>query len=171
MSTPALLFPLPVRQTTGKIPLTSEIKVSPGLGDCLVSLTKSFAWVSPRSDGSVRSAYQARSIAQVELGVLREVYHTGRQFDWGSVFGPGDVNGAIGHLRYFDISEVDVLSFDGSNHSVCVPWLPPQLVVVVPKDRALLGASSTIGGRSAVIVHNAPRAVAFCAPETFEFPP
>lgn len=165
MSVPSLLFPLPVNVGAGKIPLTSEVRVAPGLGDCLVSLTRSFTWVSPRQDGSVRSGYQVRDVHQVELAALGEIRRMSLMLSWGNVFGPNDLDGAIAHLRYFEINEVEVLSHDGS------PWLPPGLVVVAPKDRTLLGASSTIGGRSAVIIHNAPRAVALCVSEAVEFPP
>ena len=159
-----------------RVPMMMEVPVSRDLdGPFVMCSSKGLICVeSAFASGNVRTAVRVirkEDLFQTLVPYLREL--AGSR-DWGSVH-PGTPEGvvaAFSHLADYDIIDVEVVY--GTGFSLPLPedvtaieaaWVPAGCALVLPTDRSLLGTvfefeSTQLG----LVVHNAPRGVAFIKP-------
>lgn len=184
-----LLFTRRLRPQAGRtVPLMMEFQVNPETGPFLVSSSMSMFWV-PAPKGELRAAFRAAPVMELYVEVVRQVAEVGAAHRWGNVhpLTPGGLMHAIGHLRSYDLTDLEILvppSLDLTPfHPVKIDldkesavtifgmpvteatWLPANVILVVPQERDLVGTLVTYEGRALVVVHNASRGVAVCLGE------
>lgn len=163
------------------MPLMMEFQIHPEIGPSLVTSTRGILWVVPRSN-KVRSAARPVSKEQLFAEIVLEVADMGAESEWGNVH-PMDMGGlqsALAHLTSYDLTDNEILvstewdpslmgltGVDSVDMLLGVPvttvaWLPPNLLVVVPKDRDFVGFVLLFKERALALVHNACRGIAIC---------
>lgn len=166
-------------------PLMMEFPVNPATGPFLVSSTRGVLWVSPR-EPKVRAAFRPLTAEAFFREVVAAVVDMGAAAEWGNIhpLTPAGVLQAVGHLRSYDLSALEVLlhpdtmklvqvvsretEAEETVHTLCgfpvelAEWLPPGVVVVVPQDRDFVGFVVMRGGKGVAVVHNASRGIAVC---------
>ena len=179
-----LLTVMPVGSKTfksGSTPVAMEFQVPPELHPYLVTAAgrSKFIWLPKSRQGKVRAAFREVGRSELYLDIVREVSLCGQSNDWQNVyeFSAVGVMKAIEHLRYYDISEVEILVgpaglpdstvFEGVKVTVA-DWLPTRMVVVVPKNRDFLGFVADLPkGRFISVVHNPSRAMAMAVGDEY----
>lgn len=159
---------------TNRIPLMIELQVDPTIAPYLVSSTKNFMWMEkPLRNNMIRVAIRNESIDQLYGEIVQTIYEMGEHCEWENSH-PMSISGlnkAIDYLKYYGISDVEVLSseddllelgssFNGVTVSK-VSWLNKSYVVV-PKDRSYLGSITDFGdNKYAILIHNPSRGISF----------
>lgn len=167
------------------VPLMMEFSVNPETGPFLVSSTRATMWITPRVP-KVRAAFRLVDLGAFFAEVVSEVARVGEEAKWGNVhpFTPEGLVQAIGHLRSYDLDELEVLinpdtpwagmapvesETDGEVHRTILgfplveaDWVPCGTVVVVPQDKDYVGFMYLFGERGVAVVHNASRGIAVC---------
>jgi|APSaa5957512622_1039677.scaffolds.fasta_scaffold50420_2 hypothetical protein len=160
-----------------RMPLMLEVPVAPGLdGPFLVSSTGDLIWVARTfSNGRLRVAVRTVPIPFMFRDAIHKVFRMSMEKGWGSWAPPSaeGVASAISHLSEYGLEEVEVLYGKDFNEKLLpekVPareahWVPANWAVVLPVDRAFVGTTFDFGaGRTALVLHNASRAVGVVAP-------
>jgi len=165
-----------------KIPvMVDDISVNPDTAPYLVSSSKGHVWVEKAHPGDVIKAAVRHGVVpgEIFMSVVEEIAARGLADEWGNVqpFTEAGFSAAVAHLESYDLVEVEVLvPLTGKGrtprplwlgtraHDFPVrpcSWLHDGWAVVVPKDRAFVGALGHITSKDiVVIVHNASRGVA-----------
>lgn len=171
----------------GKIPLYMEFPVNPDLSPFLVSRTSSnemSLWVSRSRNGVIRAGLRHVScLEDYYVEVVRKVIAKGRAEKWGNIhpLTRDGIKAAIAHLKDYDFQEMEILAhpqiswgdieaeWDNSGKGMVLtllgqpvqpaPWLPMDTVVVVPRDREMVGFAFLTQERLASVVHNAARGI------------
>ena len=158
----------------GSTPIAMEFQVNRELHPYLVTAAgkSKFIWLPKARNGRVRAAFREEGRASLFLDIVKEVAVCGRDNEWDNVFGysPEGLMKAVEHLRYYGISEVEVLipakgfGFGFESPGVTVSktkWVPEGMAVAVPKDRNCLGFVADLPSGSFVsVVHNPSRGLA-----------
>ena len=167
------------------VPLMMEFPVNLATGPFLVSSTRGVLWVSPR-EPKVRAAFRPLNVEVFFREVVSAVVEMGVVAEWGNIhpLTPAGLIQAVGHLRSYDLSALEVLLHPDTMGSVQVltreteaeevvrtlvgfpvelaEWVPPGVVVIVPQDRDFVGFVVTRGAKGVAVVHNASRGIAVC---------
>jgi len=161
----------------GSVPLMVEFRVNPETSPFLVSSTRSFVWVTPKSD-RVRAAIRMTDGDGIE-GVFRDmvttIADTGAAGRWDNVhpYSPTGLAAARAHLAYYDLKETEVLAHPDTDTTplrvaddavIRSTWVPAGWAVVLPTDREFVGFLVSSGDRYLVVAHNTSRAVAVVRP-------
>lgn len=155
------------------VPLLMEFTVNPDTGPFLVSSTKSFVWVNPKTD-KVRAAIRAVGDSGLDglfSAIVQEVASTGQDCNWGNVhpLSPKGLHDAVAHLSEYGLDSVNLIAHTNTDVVVLgsrsesverADWVPDGWVVVVPSDRDFVGFVLVSNGKFLTIVHNSSRAVA-----------
>lgn len=159
----------------GSVPLMVEFRVNPETAPFLVSSTRAFVWVTPRTD-RLRAAIRPvgdGGLVEVFRTLVSDIADAGADGKWGNVhpYTPGGLAAAKSHLSYYDLADVDVLAHPDTDVAplgldVCVRagWVPAGWAVVLPTDREFVGFAVVSDDRYLVVVHNSSRAVAVVRP-------
>lgn len=155
--------------------LMVEYQVASETAPYLVSSTRSVVWVEkPHPGDLVRAAVREVTEDVIFAELVEAVVEMGRERSWGNVqpLSTEGIRLAVEHVLYYELGPVDLLiprNADGVQ-ALIEPlgmgfqpssWVPPQSVVVVPKDRTYLGFFSKVMPRMlCAIVHNASRGMA-----------
>jgi len=160
-----------------RIPIMLEVPVASGLdGPFLVSSSKGFLWVDRVfSNGTLRVAVSKVPMLFMFRDAVHKVLSMSTEKGWGSCALPTaeGLQKVISHLADYDMTEVEILHGDKFNEDL-IPdkvlahetyWVPSDWAVVLPTDRAFVGTAFDFGGgMSALLLHNASRAVGILAP-------
>lgn len=150
-------------------PYMIEFQVNPDIAPYLVSSLTSVVWVDHASKAStIRAAVRKRG--GIEADMVAAVVEMGQQADWGNVHSltSEGIVACVEHLRYYGLEAVEILvALDTDLAGIDLPadiprrdapWLPREVVVVVPADRGFVGTLGTIGQHKAVaVMHNPSR--------------
>lgn len=161
----------------GSVPLMVEFRVNPETAPFLVSSTRSFVWVTPRTD-RLRAAIRVvdgDGIGGVFRDIVTRVAEAGADGKWGNVhpFTPEGVSAARAHLTYYDMSDTGIVAHPGTDVSTLgvdddaverASWVPDGWAVVLPTDREFVGFLVVSDDRYLTVVHNSSRAVAVVRP-------
>lgn len=178
-----VVFENPTRRNQGSIPLMMEFPVNPELSPFLVSSSKATLWVKGRS-GKVRAAVrEVEALEDYFQEVVDALIVESRRREWGSVhpLTPEGIQKAIEHVQSYGLDAVEILvnpKIDWSQinpewevtedviplllfgvNIQPAPWLSPDTVVVIPRDRDYVGFILLFEERIAAVVHNGPRGV------------
>jgi hypothetical protein len=170
----------------------AEIPVNPNLKPFLVSSSKGPLWVNPLVN-KVRAAWRpASDLGEYFLAVVREVTTSGREQGWGNVhpLSKEGVQAAIDHVRYYDFEELELLANPetdwGSIHPDWkleereipltllgvplqgAPWLPPNIIICIPRDREFVGFVMLYHKHMMSVVHNGSRGIGIATAEAPE---
>ena len=160
-----------------RTPMMMEVPVSRDLdGPFVMCSSKGLICVeSPFASGNVRTAVRVlpkEVLFKILVPYLTELAVTR---EWGSVH-PGTPEGvvaAFSHLADYDILDVEVVHGAGFDLlllpedilAVEASWMPEGCALVLPTDRSFLGTVFEFGSTQlGLVVHNAPRGVAFIKP-------
>lgn len=135
-----------------KVPPFVAFTVNPELGPFLVSSSRSFLWrpsAKKEADGKYIVLSATRTISDnPQAEILAALVQRSLAEDWGNVFEatPDGFEEALGHMNDFE-GEIDVLvntndtiDFDIEEDLLTrTTWVPPKTLIVVPRDRRLLG--------------------------------
>lgn len=160
----------------GSVPLMVEFRVNPETAPFIVSSTRSFVWVTPRTD-RVRAAI--RTVGEVGIAgafrdIVTRIVDAGVSGGWGNVhpFTPDGLAAARAHLAYYDLSDTGIVAHPDTDVSPLgvgddierAAWVPEGWAVVLPTDREFVGFLVVSEDRYLVVVHNSSRAVAVVRP-------
>lgn len=176
--TPSLVDVVVLGQSEPKRTLLyMEAAAPPDTVPYLVSSSRSFIWIErPPQSNRVRVGFrQGVDVGSLFREIVDKVAVEGARRMWGNVHPPTvvGVQAAVDHLKYYGISDVEVLSGPVSDPALVavladaspVSWLPENTAVVVPKDRGYLGAAWRFGEDCyALLIHNASRGLAVVWP-------
>jgi hypothetical protein len=166
------------------IPIMMEFPVNPELTPFLVSTMRATLWVNRAPNGIVRAATRKmENLPDYFLEVARSVTSAGRKYQWGNVhpLTKEGIQGAIEHVRSYDLNELELLANPKMNWEGISPewktddksipvalfglplqpatWLPTDTVLVIPRDREFVGFVLLFQERIASVVHNASRGI------------
>lgn len=150
-----------------------SLRVNPWTAPWLVSgATIPYVWVSKHRNGVVRAALRTPYENESKL-IIEAVVEMGERAEWGNVhpLTQDGIQAAVTYLTHFDFhpGELELLAHPDTAKGLDflkkkpteTDWMPPKHVVVVPKERAYLGAMGrTEFGKVSVLVHNAARGMA-----------
>lgn len=172
----------------GAMPLYMEFPVNPHLTPFLVTRARSgeemSLWVGRVKGGQIKAALRdLPSLEDYYVEVIHKVTDMGRSEEWGNIHPltkPG-LQGAIAHLNDFGFDGLEILAHPEmpwkSVHSGWgnegrgmvlsllglpvqpAPWLAKDTLVVVPRDREMVGFVFLTRGMAASVVHNAARGI------------
>ena len=170
-------FDSTVKQTRrgAAAPLMMEFQANPDLAPFLVSSTRSVQWVNTTSQtGTLRAAVRERQ--GIEAEVLSAIVSMGYESGWGNVheLTTEGVAKCLEHLVSYDLAPIEILVAEDTDLKgvelpegvtvLAAPWMPQDVLAVVPIDRGFVGTLGTIGKHKAVcVVHNASRGIAVAA--------
>lgn len=167
------------------VPLMMEFAINPDTGPFLVSSTRAVMWITPRVP-KVRAAFRPMEMGPFFAEVIAAVAKLGEEAKWGNVhpLSPDGLLQAIGHIRSYDINELEILAHpdtdwgrlapvetetEGETHRTLLglpvehaEWLDPSTVVVVPQEKGFVGFMFLFGDKGLAVVHNASRGIAVC---------
>lgn len=183
-SSPLQVLTYPQHRSRGGVPLMMEFPINPALSPFLVSSTTATMWVGKHRGGKIRAATrEAPDLLAFFQEVIDAVIDQGREREWGNVrpLSKEGLEGAISHLASYGLEDVEILANpdtpwgdieeswaieDGSMAMALLgrpvqpaPWLRPDTLVVVPKDREYVGFVLLFEKRIASVVHNAARGI------------
>lgn len=173
----------PLRFREGATPAILEFPVNKATAPFLVSSSRSTIWINRSKNGKVRAAVRnAEAYGNYFSEVVEAVSEMGIMAEWGNVhpFTKEGVKAAIDHVRFYEIPDLEILASPDNDWTKVdetledntpmlmmfgVPvqyaaWMPPNCIVVVPKDRHFVGFLYGIGERMVSVVHNASRGLA-----------
>lgn len=164
-----------------------DLDVNPECSPFLVSAAKAqMLWVPEAKDGHVRAAFRdglEEGMGSYYREIVEAIREMGVYANWENVFplSKDGITAAIEHVESYEMGDLDLLAnpdldwslvspdFDKSQKSMVlmykrVPispasWLPPDRVIIVPRDRSYLGMYLQAQGRFVSLVHNAARAI------------
>lgn len=169
-------------------PLMMEFPVNPALAPFLVSSTKAVLWVKSYN-GRVRAAVrETRDLPSFFWETTEAVIEESRAENWGNVqpLSRSGLQAVIAHVESYDVGDgfmknLEILAhpetdWGGIDPEWAVPegdipmallglplqpapWVQPNTLVVVPKDRGFVGFVMLFGGRIMAVVHNASRGI------------
>jgi len=181
---PGALLHMTRLMNVSRMPLMMEFPVPP-TPPYLVTTSRSVAWIPGVRQGRIRAAVMAiDSTSTLFRAIIEEVTRTGVGAEWGNVH-PLTLEGlkeAIAHPSYYDLKDLQILAHPRTNWEAInpewkrsedkvlvkvldlpveqTPWLDPNTLLVIPKDRAFVGFVIEIGDTHVVsVVHNAARAI------------
>ena len=155
-------------------PLAFEFQANKEATPFLVSTSKSLLWINEAPTNVVRAAVRPKTkIQQFYIEVISEIKEVGESCSWGNsyAFSKEGVLSAISYVNSYGVGEVECLlssetkseaSFlagTGISFSIC-NWLPKSCVVVVPKDRSLLGFVGVMNSGFVSVIQNPSRCLA-----------
>jgi hypothetical protein len=138
--------------------------------------------VHPQS--KLRAAVRKVTVSDLYLDILKAVVSMGTVMEWGNVFPLTleGVEGAVDYLKSYDFDNLEYLvprTPDPGKKAPLMPphfrpliggsvipfrvcsWVPENTLVVVPKDRQMLGVLTPFkGGKHSCVLHNACRGMA-----------
>jgi hypothetical protein len=167
-----------------RMPLMMEFPVPP-TSPFLVTTTRSLAWIPSVRSGKIRAGVMEIDSTQTLFkAVTQEIILTARQAEWGNVqpLTRQGLQDAIEHPRYYGLEELQILAHPDTDWQELdpewkrtedttlakvldlpvesTPWLDPQTILVIPRDRAYVGFVIEIGETHVVsVVHNAARGI------------
>lgn len=160
-------------------PLAFEFQANNDATPFLVSTSKSLLWVTEAPANVVRAAVRSKTTTKIQdfyLEVLQEISDVSRECSWGNLQ-PLTRQGfkeASAYISYYGVETVEcllngesktsiseILKGTGVSYSIC-NWLPKDLLVVVPKDRSLLGFVGVINTGFVSVIQNPSRCIAIC---------
>lgn len=165
------------------IPLMMEFPVNPELAPFLVSSSKAVLWVRSYN-GCVKAAVRkTNDLPSYFWEVTTAVIEEGRGADWGNIhpLSKAGIQAAIAHVEEYGLEDLELLANPDTNWGEIepswevaednipmalmgkplqsAPWLLPNTVLVVPKDRAFVGFVMLFAGRIVSVIHNASRGI------------
>jgi len=173
-------------KTPGKsTPLLMEFPVNAELGPFLVASSKATLWINRAFNNRVRSAVRAvPELFDYFLEIVEAVTKKGHEANWGNVhpWGQEGLEDAIEHLKSYGLSDLEILGSPDTDWGSLnpewaveegdialallgipvqpAPWLPPDTIVVIPKEREFVGFVLLFDTKIASVVHNASRGMA-----------
>lgn len=175
----------PQRRAGKTVPLMLEFPVNPELSPFLVSSSRGLLWVGAH-EGRVRAATRkVENLTDYFLEVVQEVAEIGQREKWENVYPltKAGIQGAIDHLNFYDLKELEILAHPETewgkiesewgaqegNKTVPLallglplqpaPWLPPNTVLVIPRDRQYVGFVLLYQELICSVIHNASRGI------------
>lgn len=151
------------------VPSIMEFEADPSLAPFLVSSTRSVMWAEELShEGFLRAA--TRPVEGLYQEIVIAIAERALEEDWENIYDLNEsgVSQAILDLRSVGVEEWEILvcptllekvqswAPEQSEQIVKADWLPLKSLVVVPKDRSLLGTEGYFGDLVGLaVVHNA----------------
>lgn len=152
------------------IPLGLPFSVNPECAPYLVSGSKEpVIWVSEAANGKLHAAVRTEEHFEVE--VVDAITMMGLQSEWGSIhpLTKKGLDACINHLSDYEITEYNILVNPSSEIDFLpedpdfAEWAPLDCIIIVPKDRRLLGfVAHVLPGKIVSVIHNPSRAIAIC---------
>lgn len=180
----------------GAVPLYIEFPINPHLSPFLVSRARSgqdmTLWVERTKGGVIKAGLrQVPSLDDYFREVVAKVADKGREAQWGNVhpLSREGLKEAIAHVGHYGFDTLEILAHpelpwrevhpDWGNKGrgmvltlLDLPvqptlWLPKDTLVVVPRDREMVGFVFLTQERVASVVHNAARGVGIATSRPF----
>jgi hypothetical protein len=150
---------------TGRVPLITDFGVTADVNayPFLVSTTKAYRWVWQPPVGPLRvGVRQSLEEDPPWAQIIAAVIAASRTYLWGAdhPLSEAGVAACIQHVREYGVSDYDVVAADPILGAAVESWVPKDCVLVIPKNRALLGTINVFpkGGYS-FVVENPSRAM------------
>lgn len=172
MSNPTLLLDVvPMRDQAAEhgVPAMVELEANPDLAPFLVSSTRSVVWIEELSyEGFLRAA--SRTIEGLQEEIVVAIAERSLEEGWGNVYSLSEasLSKCVMALKKAGVEEWEIMASPSVVEVVKawmpsqedqihpVQWMPHKTLVVVPKDRSLLGTYGTFGDNIVVsVVHSA----------------
>lgn len=185
------LLPMPKQAMAKTVLPLMEVPVDPELAPYLVSSMTGVTWVGKTStQGFIRTAFRTQSSKPLVDGlvlpspgaeflspnldteILKAVFERSCQEKWGSVqpMSQEGYDSAKEYLRSYGITDVELLAHPRTKlglQAIRATWVPLRMIVLVPKNRLLLGTLHVVSrDHVAAVVHNPSRGMAFCFDDT-----
>lgn len=159
----------------GRIPSMMEFPADERLTPFLVSSTRSAFWVEElSSEGNLRAAIRERK--NLEIDLILEICMRSKREGWGNLFDLSD-QGILDACLFLEKQGVpwevlvppsmgskmtEISDEDFIRDSVSFEeWVPEECLIVVPKDRTLLGTLGVFSDdKGLAVIHNAERGIA-----------
>lgn len=156
-------------------PLAFEFQASNDATPFLVSTSKSLLWINEAPTNVVRAAVRPKTkIQDFYMEVIREIKEVGDMCSWGNAYSL-DKQGilqAVAYVSSYEVGEIScllnsttknkiqpLLEGTGISFAIC-NWLSEDCVLVVPKDRSLLGFIGVVNSGFVSVIQNPSRCLA-----------
>jgi hypothetical protein len=172
----------------GSVPLFMEFPVNPHLAPFLVTRARSgdamSLWVERVKNGRIKAALRhVPSLDDYYREVVVQIADKSQEDEWGNThpLTREGLKAAIAHVEHYGFEELELLAHpqmpwknvhpswnnDGRGMVLTLldlpvqptPWLPKDTLVVIPRDREMVGFVFLTQERVASVVHNAARGV------------